>query len=1019
MDTEQQAKFEFLEEAGEYFDNLESLLIDLEAQGAEPNLLDTAMRAAHSLKGGAGMMQLPTMSKIAHHLEDFLKILRVRKDDSLVDKETATLLLQGIDCLRSVRNNYQTDSLADDWFGQNAEPVFSALRSKLGDLSEEDEDKLLAEEEQVDVSTLLFQSGVEDCLENFAAQIDILEPAQLKQELSTRTTELAELGQMSQIEPFVQLCQSVQQQTAIAPLGSIKDIAREALKLWERSHALVLVGRMNKLPTQLGLEAQPGEIALDSQPNITDLVDPEELTAIQNFAAQELAGDRPETNTNLDFDEFALDGTDLLELDAAFAEVELPLSDTVESATPDLDRLVPDAADLLDLNAAFAEVEVDQANIPAEIATPNEVVVEQVVVEQTKRDPGRMVRVSAEQLQNLSNLSSKLILERNAAVLRFNQLQNFVSLTKQRMRRLEQSSSRLRKLYDWAASEGMMPNTKTEAVAVASSWQPALSLATDAKFDALEMDRYSDLHLLSQEQMETIVQLQEVTADMDLGVREIGQVIRDFSYTTKELQQNVTRSQMRPFSELVGRFPRLIRDLSNQHHKQVQLLIEGETTYIDRQAVELLGDPLTHLLRNAFDHGLEDTETRVAAGKPAVGQIVLKAVQKGNQTIITIADDGGGINTNKIKDRLSKIGFTAAEVANIPEADLLEAIFEPGFSTAEQVTELSGRGVGMDVVRSNLEQIRGDIQVQTKLGEGTTFTIAVPLSLLVLRVVIVEAGGMIFAVPVNSIKQIIQFDPEIVTKDEGQEQLQWGQESISIVRLEAHLQFQRPVKPFEMLETAKINTPTVLIFEDSQRQQAIYLEKYWNEQEVAIRPIKTSIPLFPGLTGSIILGDGRVIPLIEPNALVKGINQKTASIAVESQDGASIDEPIFSVDRAKTILIVDDSVYIRRYLARTLELNGYQVEEAKDGQDAVEKLTGGLQVQAVICDVEMPRLDGYGVLSEVKFDPSLQNIPIVMLTSRSNTKHRQLAMKLGASAYFSKPFNEQEMLQTLNTLIVE
>ena len=1048
MDTEKQARLDFLEEAEEYFDNLESLLMDLEAQGAEPNILDTAMRAAHSLKGGAGMMRLPVMGKIAHCLEDFFKILRVRKDNSLVNKETTTLLLQGIDCLRTVRNLYQANSLADSWFSQNAEPVFDALRAILGDLSEEDEDKLLAEEEQIDVSTMLFQSGVEDCLESFEAQIDILEPAQLKTELGVRAEELGELGLMSQIEPFVQLCESVKQQLEIVSLADIKNLAREALKLWERSHALVLVGRMDRLPSQIGVNELQVEIVADS-PDIADIVDAQELTAIQNFTAQQLSEEFSETNTNLDLDELSLNGEDLLAFNEAFAEVDIPnvdsapnldefaldaaeLSDlnaafaevdipNVDSA-PDLNEFALDTTELSDLNAAFAEVDLDESSPEPEapeivVSTPDA-----IANEPKKQDKSRMVRVAAERLENLNNLSSKLILERNAAILRLNQLQNFVSLTKQRMRRLEQSSQQLRKLYDWAALEGMMPTNKTEPVAVNTVWQSTSSSSidsqTDTKFDALEMDRYSDLHLLSQEQMETIVQLQEVTADMDLGIQEMGRVIHDLSYTTQELQQNVTRSQMRPFSELVGRFPRLIRDLSNKHHKQVNLKIEGETTYIDRQAVELLGDPLTHLLRNAFDHGLETTETRLAAGKPATGEITLKAWQKGNQTLITISDDGGGINTEKIRARLLKLGFTADEVAQIPQTDLLDAIFEPGFSTAEQVTELSGRGVGMDVVRSNLQQIRGDIQVKTELGQGTTFTISVPLSLLVLRVVIVESAGMVFAVPVNSIKQIVHFDPEIVTQNEQQEQIHWGEESIDIVRLQQHLKFLRPHKSFEMLGTAKIDTPTVLIFEGSDRQQGIYLEKYWNEQEVAIRPIKTSVSLFPGLTGSTILGDGRVIPLIEPNALIRGFErQLDLSTEVNSIDSENTNPFTFSVSDARTIMIVDDSVHIRRYLARFLELNGYRVEEAKDGQDAIDKLKAGLQVQAVICDVEMPRLDGYGVLSEIQFEPSWQNLPVIMLTSRSNTKHRSLAMQLGASAYFSKPFNEQEMLQTLKSLI--
>jgi len=1069
MDTEQQVRLDFLEEAEEYFDNLESLLMDLEGQGAEPNLLDTAMRAAHSLKGGAAMMQFSTLSKIAHRLEDFLKILRVRKDDFLVDREVVNLLLKGVDCLRNVRDlRQQKVTPGENWFNVNANPIFDSLRTKLGDLSNEDEDNLLAEEEQIDVSTLLFQSGVEECLEIFEPQIETLELTELKEELGIQIEQMTEFGQMSQIEPFVLLCQSIRQQLDSISFDQVRDLAREALKQWKRSHALVLVGRVDKLPVSITVtfdQSRDASVAKSIQPDINDIIDSAELTAIQQFATQEIEFD---IQNNFSPGEFALDATELSDLDEAFSDVELPKANLDSDATAnivDLDEFNLDAAELSDLDEAFVDVDLPEANLDldanlgvvsldefaldaAELSDLDEafanVVVPEVKTEifseqsieeksfassssfvtaseQPKKEKGRMVRVSAEQLENLNNLSSKLILERNAAILRLNQLQNFVNLTKSRMHNLEQSSNQLRKLYDWASLEGMMPSpTPKPKVATANvAWQSESSSTSTEKFDFLEMDRYTDLHLLSQEQMETIVQLQEVTADMDLGIREMGQVVRDFGYTTHELQQSIARSQMRPFSELVGRFPRLIRDLSSQYDKQVELKIVGETTYIDRQALEFLSDPLTHLLRNAFDHGLEDTQTRIAKGKSEIGQIILRAVQKGNQTIITIADDGGGINPNKIRDRFLKMGFTEAEVANIPEADLLDAIFEPGFSTAKQVTELSGRGVGMDVVRSNLKQIRGDIQVKTEVGQGTTFTISVPLSLLVLRVVIVESAGMVFAVPVNSIKQIIRYDPEIVTHFDQQEQIHWGEQSVSLIRLENHLGFKRPYKPFEMSGTAKINTLTVLIFEDDDRYQGICLEKYWNEQEVAIRPVKTSIPLFPGFSGSTVLGDGRVIPLIEPSAFLSGISSKQVNIVNAFEDIDDISNTIFAVRDTSTIMVVDDSVNVRRYLANILEKNGYKVEEAKDGRDALDKLLGGLRPKAIICDVEMPRLDGYGVLTEAKSEPTLEHIPIAMLTSRSNDKHRKLAMRLGASAYFSKPFNEQEMLQTLASLIIK
>ncbi|MGD1919143.1 MAG: Hpt domain-containing protein [Pleurocapsa sp.] len=682
MDTDQQVRLDILEEAEEYFNSLESLLMDLDSQGAEPSLLDSAMRAAHSLKGGAAMMRYVPLSKIAHRLEDFLKILRVRKDNSLVDREVTTLLLKGVDCLREARNLHRQQIEIDQlWFADNTEPVFDRLRARLGDLKEEDEDLLLAEEEQVDVSTLIFQSGVEDCLETFEAQIGVLEPAQLKEELAIQAQQLIEIAQMSEIEPFMKLCQSVLEQLAVVSLENVKDLANEAFKQWERSHALVLVGRMDKLPTDISGVVKSAETTnknIFTAPDVADLIDVAELTEIQNFTAQELAPELPLAESEFDLDEltpnpaeiaqldraflnpnnfdstpidvkdsenindfvptvevnldeFALDAGELSELNNAFDEIEIPQIAEAKQPEPisndsavnlDLDEFALDAGELSELNNAFAEIEAPIAEnnsvpeqaietIPLSSKTPQRI-----------QEPERMVRVSAERLQNLNNLSSKLILERNAAILRLSQLQSYVGLTRDRMRRLEQSSSKLRKLYDWASLEGVVPMAQSEVVTANTSWEEVPNSTTDTeKFDSLEMDRYTDLHLLSQEQMETIDQIQEVTDDIDLGIQEKGKVIRNFSYTTQELQQNVTRSQMRPFSELVGRFPRLIRDLSTQHNKDVDLVIEGKTTNIDRQALELLSDHLTNLLRNAFDHGLEDAQTRIEVGKNPIGTI--------------------------------------------------------------------------------------------------------------------------------------------------------------------------------------------------------------------------------------------------------------------------------------------------------------------------------------------------------------------------------------------------------------
>ena len=655
---------------------------------------------------------------------------------------------------------------------------------------------------------------------------------------------------------------------------------------------------------------------------------------------------------------------------------------------PDLDDL--DLSDLDDLEEAedFSPQAEEEATVSeSEAETP-----EEAPLPVQREDT--MVRVSVEQLARINTLFSRLILEREMLNSRVEELEEFVSLSKSRTKQLEQANTQLRKWYDRLNYEGVTvtntANSETEG------------------FDTLEMDRYSDLHLLFQEQMETIVQLQEVTSDLEVSSREVSQVMGDLNFTTSDLQRGITRVQTRPFSEAVKSFRRVIRDLSLQYDKPVQVELQGENTLIDRAAFEALSAPLNHLLRNAFDHGVEDPETRVSRGKPQQGTITLNAINQGNKTTIFISDDGGGIDRDKIKTRLLLIGKSKEEIESLSDQQLLDSIFAPGFSTAEKVTELSGRGVGMDVVRTNLEKIRGEVHVDTKLGVGTTFRISFPLSVSIARVAIVESQNVIFALPVDVIQAFAPYNEDI--QESGQ--MFWSDGPVPVIGLESWSQFNRPTKAFPMSGTPSLDRATVLVVDHKGTQKGICVDRFWREQEVALRSVDSPIPLPPGVTGATVLGDGRPIPLIDPVQLLDWLEQPETSeeetIEVSSSDD-SLNEDM--------ILVIDDSIHVRRYLAVALEKAGYQVEQAKDGQEAVEKVFSGLPIKAAICDIEMPRLDGYGVLGEIKGNPDFKDLPIAMLTSRGNEKHRQLAMKLGASAYFSKPYNEQELLNTLQTLI--
>lgn len=1008
MDTEQQIRLNFLDEAEEYFDLMESNLVGLANAEVDPAKMDNVLRSAHSIKGGAGMMSFTNLSQVAHRLEDFLKILRVRYASRMIDTAVETLLLQSVDSLRHLGslnrltiagNDSQTEAQMVATVDR-LQPVFEELRSHLGDLEAADENALLAQDEDSDPALLIFEEGVEEILNRFEEELSNLDLTELAAKLSATAQELIGFGNMASLDPFIQLCESIQYQAASISESEIAALANQALKTWKKSHALVLLGNVEKLPSHLEGYQAVSQVAQDIygfEPFGDEAIEFSELQSAFDL-------DTPEAATA--FAAFDEESSEFQELQSAFElePDETPSTSEAAKAEAEEQNNLESAFELNTIKETVAQIQSVVPNL-ATFATSNNSLNPTSSVEQVDK----MVRVPASQLKQFNTLFEQLVLNRNSITLRLEQLQGVIALMSQRMSQMERSNTQLKQWYDRASVEGLLSD-KEQLVASGGT----LTVNKHPGFDSLEMDRYSDIHLICQEQIETIVQLQEVATDVELGLQQVHQSARDLHYTTRSMQGNVTRTQMLPFADAVKRFPRVIRDLNLQFAKKVELKIIGERTLLDRSVIEALSDPLMHLLRNSFDHGIEAPQARIAAGKPELGTITIQANNQGTYSVITISDDGGGIPLDKIRDRVCQMGFSQSEVARISEAELLNFIFEPGFSTASQVTELSGRGVGMDVVRTNLQEIRGDIRVDTKLGQGTTFKLRIPFTLSILRVAIVEQGGIIFAIPANSIRELIAGDPKVELTPEETKIVPWQQTKIPLIEIEKILVYNRLYNAVGLTGTPTINQTMTLVVGDDQFFAALKISRFWDEQESTIRAIDSPVPLPPGVISSVVFGDGKVIPLIDPLVLAERYASDRLNPNSAGADlGAANDLPI-----TKTILIVDDSINVRRYLSLTLEKAGYRVEQAKDGLEALDKLMHGLVVQGVISDVEMPRLDGYGFLVAVKERPELANLPVAMLTSRNNDKHRKLAMDLGASAYFSKPYNEQELLQQLAEILV-
>ncbi|MFM7405541.1 MAG: response regulator [Cuspidothrix sp.] len=959
-DKELEIQMQFLEEATDYLNTLEGILLEIDnSKRIELENINAAMRAAHSIKGGAAMMGFRVLSDFAHRLEDAFKVLKTQKNSLEFDTHLQSLLLSAIDSLRQIVGLLaKGNNLDHSWLEKVCYPVFDQLYDRLGEPTPENITTLLSSEDGQEFIPLLFETEVEEYLKRLEARLKNSNKSGFRADLAMMANELAGLGEMLQLTAFTQLCESVSRSLDTHPDYCL-EIADLALQAWRRSQILVLSNQWGNLPTEIDLSQiidDHASVQISTLANQDDHV--LNKPVISDFELLENVELSPEVNA-VDF--------------ASYAE-NIPIDSKYSERKNDINPL-----------------------------------------HKERENQENTVRVPSKHLERIDDLFGEVIIQRNGLNVQVERLRKLVRSLSQRVQTLDEENQEMRIAYTKLINNN--------------------HLHQETENNILESDGQQKLNLVSQNVMETLVQLAEVTSDIQLSVDDTDQIARKLNKTSKQLQRQLTQIRMRPFSDLVERFPRAIRDLNVEYGKNVQLKIEGGNTLIERSILEAFNEPLMHLLRNAFDHGIEDPATRKAQGKPEQGLIEIKAAYHSNRTIITIRDDGRGIALEKIRDRAVKMGLDHALLETASDEELLSLIFEPGFSTSEQVTALSGRGVGMDVVRNNLKIARGDVNVDTQAGVGTTFTLSVPFTLSVARVLLVESDGcgnrnyrLLLAFSTDVIEEIFLLENEQILSQDGKEFIHWQNTQLPLLRLNSYFEFNCSHYNNWELETLPIiNATSVLIVKHDHQKIAVQVQRCWGEQEVAIRQVEGNISLPSGFNNCTILGDGRVVPLVNTNDLVLWVTtgqrpHVSNKLPTTRLQTAFLQPPkvrnISQPTRQKgIILIIDDSINVRRYLALTLEKGGYQVEQAKDGQEALDKLESGLQIQAVICDIEMPRIDGYSFLERINNNPELKHIPVAMLTSRSSSKHRQLAMQLGAKAYFSKPYNEQELLKTLEEII--
>ncbi len=647
---------------------------------------------------------------------------------------------------------------------------------------------------------------------------------------------------------------------------------------------------------------------------------------------------------------------------------------------------------------------------------------------------GLSVRVDSERLEQINNLVGELAINRNGLSLQNEQLQGSVKELLNRFARVQNMVGDLRKFSDQLLVAPERLSDRSLPRSVAQLVDLTIARTDFDNFDSLELDTYGALYSRLQLLLEDMVQLEESVDDIVLFARATDQKLEQQRQMLTHLRDQLMWARMLPLGEVLHRFPRMLRDFSTTYHKPVNLKLSGTSVLVDKAVLEKLYDPLLHLLRNAFDHGIEPPTERQQKGKPEQGLIEIKAYYQASQTIIEVRDDGQGLNVERIGRRALELGLLSTEqLAAASNNRLSELIFEPGFSTASQVSELSGRGVGLDVVRAQMRSLKGTITVNSSPGVGTTFTLRLPLTLTIAKLLVCFIGPTAVAIPSDSIQEIVIPKAEQIKHSGTQRVLHWREQLVPTYRLADLLNYACPL-PETSSSKALLAVPTpqnwalpMLIIRQEQQCFALEIERLVTEQELVIKPFGEAIASPSCTYGCTTLGDGSLIPVLDAGVLLAQLLARSTRVtAITTRFEETSEISLFSKTptaiktvKAPTVLVVDDAVALRRTLALSLERAGIRVLQARDGREAIERLQQTSGVDVVICDIEMPNMNGFEFLSHRRQDPELCKIPVVMLTSRSNDKHRWLAMQLGASAYFTKPYLEQDFLGAIKQIVAQ
>ncbi|BFI96923.1 MAG: hypothetical protein RSP_24330 [Rhodanobacter sp.] len=617
----------------------------------------------------------------------------------------------------------------------------------------------------------------------------------------------------------------------------------------------------------------------------------------------------------------------------------------------------------------------------------------ELMTEQAVEAPSsqEQIRVRAELLDNLVNHAGEVAIYRS-------RLEQQVGGYRNNLVELDQTVQRLR-------SQLRMLEIETEAQIIARFQREHREAGSVAAFDPLELDRFSQLQQYSRALAESVSDLVSIQGTLDELTRQAENLLVQQSRVSTELQEGLLRTRMLPFDTMVPNLRRTLRQAAQEEGKSAQLYVDGAHGEMDRNLLDRIKAPFEHMLRNAVAHGLESSEDRRKAGKPAEGAVRIRVTREATEVVVRVSDDGRGLDRDAIRKRGVERGLIAADT-RLTDDQVLALITQPGFSTASTITQLAGRGVGMDVVANEIKQLGGSLAIESQQGQGTTFVLRLPFTLAVTQAILVRIGESTFAIPMTSVQGVARVNADELSARmaEHEPAFSHGDEQFGIHDLAELLGLPPGAVP-------EGEQPPLLLARAGELRAAIRVDAVLGSREIVVKSVGPQVSSVPGVLGATIMGDGSVLVILDLAPLVRsGVARREQRL---SEGLAAVELPKIEEQRTRPlVMVVDDSITMRKVTGRVLERHEYEVGTAKDGVDALEKLHERVP-DLMLLDIEMPRMDGYELATHMKADPRLRDVPIIMITSRTGEKHRQRAFDIGVDRYLGKPYQEAELLSQI------